>query len=63
MKRINCLILICVMLLTLSSCSSSSSGDLNIYNVGEYIDMDLVSEFEELYNVKVNYYQDAIRII
>lgn len=55
MKRINSLILIFIMLITATSCTSNTSGDLNIYNVGEYIDMDLVEEFEELYDVKVNY--------
>lgn len=55
MKRFNSLLLMIIMLFAISACKGNISGDLNIYNVGEYIDMDLVEAFEERYNVKVNY--------
>ena len=43
------------MLLTLNSCEKSSGDSLNIYNVGEYLDLDLIDEFEQEYGVSVNY--------
>ena len=55
MKKINILILTFLMLLTLNSCEKSSGDSLNIYNVGEYLDLDLIDEFEQEYGVSVNY--------
>ena len=55
MKKINILILSFLMLLTLNSCEKSSGDSLNIYNVGEYLDLDLIDEFEQEYGVSVNY--------
>ena len=64
MKKI-CVLLIMVLTLTcLAACSgggsSSGGGDtksatLKVYNAGEYIDLDLLDQFEEEYNCKVVY--------
>lgn len=55
MKKINILFLTLISILILSSCQNSSGSSLNIYNVGEYLDLDLIDEFEREYNVSVNY--------
>ena len=42
----------------LSACGSSAGGDrqtLKIYNAGEYIQLDLLTKFEEEYNCKIVY--------
>lgn len=55
MKRFNAIILLILSVLILNSCSKNNSDSLNIYNVGEYLDMDLLEEFENQYEVSVNY--------
>ena len=40
---------------SLTSCSSQESGDLSIFNVGEYIDPELIEAFEEEYDCQVSY--------
>lgn len=57
----------CILLaLSLAACSSEKTSDvdpieeygcdvLNVYNWGEYIGEDVISNFENAYNVKVNY--------
>src|SRR6056297_3732416 len=41
--------------LILSGCSSSQDETLDIFNYGQYIDEELLVEFEEEFGVKVNY--------
>lgn len=59
-------VLLCVTLalsccILLASCGNSYAGELNVYNWGEFIStgedgsMDVISEFEKKYNIKVNY--------
>lgn len=58
MKRIVCLVLALAMALSLAACGSSaaeSKGEVNVYNWGEYIDEDLLEEFEAETGIKVNY--------
>ena len=56
MKRI--LFLALASVLMLSACASENSEEkqvLKVYNWGEYIDTDVISEFEDLYNATVIY--------
>ncbi len=59
MKKMICIVLAVLMLTaTLSACSSSGSGEkrvVNVYNWGEYIDMDVLDMFEERTGIEVNY--------
>ncbi|GFP76883.1 ABC transporter substrate-binding protein [Clostridium fungisolvens] len=50
-------ILICTSLLAGCNSKSSESGKkvLNVYNVGDYIDEDLLKQFEDKTGIKVNY--------
>lgn len=55
MRRINYLLLSLILIFTLTSCKSSSNDSLNIYNVGEYMDLEIIEAFENEYNINVNY--------
>ncbi len=44
-----------MMMLSLSSCGKEYDGEINVYNFGEYIDEQTYKDFEEEYNIKVNY--------
>ena len=59
MKKILSVILsVCVVLpiLAFSGCGGNSDKvTLNVYNWGEYIDMSVISEFENTYGINVNY--------
>ena len=65
MKKISSMILIAALAATscasIAGCSKSYDGEINVYNWGEYISngegdtMDVIEEFEEQYNIKVNY--------
>ncbi len=58
MKRILCLALAACMLLAFAACGSKnteSDRELNVLNWGEYIDPELIEEFEEQTGIKVNY--------
>ncbi len=39
----------------ISGTTGSSAGSINVYNWGEYIDLDVLGEFEEQTGIKVNY--------
>ena len=45
--------------ISLAGCSKSSidyvNGEVNVYNWGEYIDEEVIQQFEETYQIKVNY--------
>lgn len=65
MKKISSIILAAIMVATscfcLAGCGKSYDGEVNIYNWGEYIAngedgvLDVIDEFENQYNIKVNY--------
>ncbi len=59
MKRTIALILALALLSVLSACGSASTdtdnGEVNVYNWGEYIDEDLLEQFEEETGIRVNY--------
>jgi len=53
MKKV--LLTLVVVLLTLVGCSSNEQKVLKVYNWGAYIDETVISEFEDMYNVRVIY--------
>jgi spermidine/putrescine-binding protein len=53
MKKL--LVLLMVLGLVVTGCSTSERETLKVYNWGEYIDETVITEFEELYNVRVIY--------
>ena len=58
MKRVISVILALTMALALTACGNSakdSKGEVNVYNWGEYIDEDLLEDFEEETGIRVNY--------
>ncbi len=64
MKKGISLVLCLFMLLSvimIAGCNNQYEGEINVYNWGEYIStgedglMDVISEFEKQYNIKVNY--------
>lgn len=59
MKKILSLLLALAMVLSLAACgggnAAESKGEVNVYNWGEYIDEDLLDEFEDETGIKVNY--------
>lgn len=65
MKKLLTILLTSFMIMSLTGCSSSSeqsnameiygADTLNVYNWGEYIGEDVISNFEDEYGVKVNY--------
>lgn len=65
MKKIICILMVLVLTvgitLTLSGCGKSYDSEINVFNWGENISdgtddsMDVIAEFEEKYNIKVNY--------
>ena len=55
-KKIIIFIVSIITLLSISSCNKEeSSNSLTIFNVGEYIDPDLLTKFEDETNIKINY--------
>lgn len=65
MKKLLSLVLVAVLTLScvgmLTGCTEKYDGEINVFNWGENISegedgaMDVISEFEERYNIKVNY--------
>ena len=53
MKRVLSLLMVFVVVLALTACSKKA--ELNVLNVGDYINEELVAKFEKEYNCKVNY--------
>lgn len=60
MKKIISIILLSVMVFSLTACSSDSSRvTLNIYNWGDYIDPQVIEEFENEFEIDINYEEFA----
>ena len=55
MKKILSLALICVLAVSLLAGCGESKPVLKVYNWGEYIDEELLSEFEDQYGIEVKY--------
>ncbi len=58
MKKILCLVFAACMILAFAACGSKTAEpnhELNVLNWGEYIDPDLIDEFEDQTGIKVNY--------
>lgn len=65
MKKIICILMVLVLAvgatLALSGCGKSYDGEINVFNWGENISdgtddsMDVIKEFEDKFNIKVNY--------
>ena len=58
MRRVWSLLLALSMVLCLSACgdgAAGSKGEVNVYNWGEYLDEDILRQFEEETGIKVNY--------
>ena len=53
MKKIFSFVMVFVVVLALTACSKKA--ELNVLNVGDYINKELVSKFEKEHNCKVNY--------
>ncbi|MBS3196983.1 ABC transporter substrate-binding protein [Turicibacter bilis] len=54
MKKVFTL-LTCAFVLVLTACSGGDKEKLNVYNVGEYIDPEVIKIFEKEFDCKVNY--------
>ena len=61
MKKFVSMVLVLVMAFSLAACSGTGSGKgggkktLKVYNAGEYMNLDLLDEFEEKYDCTVVY--------
>ncbi|MBQ6594103.1 MAG: ABC transporter substrate-binding protein [Clostridia bacterium] len=60
MKRILCAVTVLCLLVLSASCLTGSAAEfentvLNVYNWGEYIDFEVIENFEKEYGVRVNY--------
>lgn len=57
MRKVTSAILAFIILaaLCLSGCGSKYDAEINVYNWGEYIDESVLTDFENEYNIKVNY--------
>lgn len=49
------LVSLVTMLLILTSCASGDKKTLNVFSWGEYIDKEVITEFEKKFDVRVNY--------
>ena len=55
MKKIIALVLALVMMLAFSGCATEKTETIVVYNSEDYIDMDLIKQFEEETGIKVTY--------
>ena len=55
MKKMMAAVLTLVMLLTACASFAAADGVLNVYNWGEYIDKQVITNFEKEFGVRVNY--------
>ena len=54
-KRIFILALVCMMALSLTACGGKEKVTLNVLNWGDYIDPELLDQFEEETGIEVKY--------
>ena len=60
MKKTIILSLIVIFVFAFVGCSSKdASTTLNVYNWGDYIDPDVIKDFEKEYDIKINYEEFA----
>lgn len=59
MKKILVGIISLMMIVLLAGCGSSNTKTLNIYNWGDYIDPDIIRDFEKEFSIRVNYEEFA----
>lgn len=50
-----CIVIAFTFAVSLSGCGKSYEASINVYNWGEYIDQTVLKDFEEQYNIEVNY--------
>lgn len=50
-----CILLAVSVMSLFAGCGKTYDATINVYNWGEYIDLSVIGEFEEQYNIKVNY--------
>ena len=57
MKKLNFAVFLLIILtaIGLSGCGQQNKTVLNVYNWGDYIDESVLKDFEEKYDIKVNY--------
>lgn len=55
MKRLVLISLLLISIYTLTSCGSGGGESLKIFNCGEYIDEELLDEFQDEYNCSISY--------
>ena len=61
MKKVVSIVLILVVACSLAACSGGENGEsggkktLKVYNAGEYMNLDLLDEFEEKYDCNIVY--------
>lgn len=57
-KTLSAILSVCIILSVIAFAGCGNNADkvtLNVYNWGEYIDMSVISEFEDTYGIDVNY--------
>jgi spermidine/putrescine transport system substrate-binding protein len=54
-KKAICLLAFLLLFATFTSCAQQEQRILKIFNWGQYIDMDVIAEFETLHNIKIIY--------
>lgn len=59
MKKIMLLIIPIIMVFAFTGCNNAATTTLNIYNWGDYIDPDVIRDFEQEYSIRVNYEEFA----
>ena len=55
MKKLVCLLLVCCLLIPAAGCGKSSKVTINVLNWGDYIDPDLLIDFEKQTGIAVKY--------
>lgn len=59
LKIITLIMVMTIMLVNFSGCSGDDRVQLNVYNWGDYIDKTVLDDFEQEYNIAVNYEEFA----
>lgn len=59
MKKIILAIIPLMLMFAFTGCNNTATTTLNIYNWGDYIDPDVIRDFEEEYSIRINYEEFA----